>query len=162
MKKALIPALLVVSAAFAPCLRSTLGFADRACEIESAVASPLFWQLWDELLSRGLSRWTSSVLHLKEDAEWRPELRKAAIACVFFHAFVKRAFDEFSSYEQENEERDQAFCGAVQGCGLRASRKARVVIASASAASRPSRKTVILVKGSGLAKHPQLICKPAA
>jgi hypothetical protein len=162
MKKALIPALLVVSAAFAPCLRSTFELPDGGCEIAAAVASPLFWHLWDELLARGLSDWTRSALQLTEEREWPPELRKDALACLFFHAFLKHAFEEFSSHEQKDEERDQAFCGAIQGCGLRASMKARVVIASASAASNPSRKTVILVKGSGLAKHPQLICNPAA
>jgi len=56
----------------------------------------------------------------------------------------------------------QAFSGADQGCGRRASRKAKMVMSSARATSAPSRMTVLMVSGSGVAKQPQLICKPRA
>ncbi len=56
----------------------------------------------------------------------------------------------------------QALEGADQGCGLRASMNAKMVMRRASAASRPSRITVAMVSGSGVAKQPQLICMPAA
>ena len=56
MKKLLIPALLVVSAAFVPGLRDAVEFPERACEIAQEVARPLFWHLWDRLLTRELAR----------------------------------------------------------------------------------------------------------
>jgi len=56
----------------------------------------------------------------------------------------------------------QALEGGDQGWGLRASMNARTVMRRASAASRPSRITVAMVSGSGVAKQPQLICMPAA
>ena len=55
MKKLLIPALLVVSAAFAPGLQDAFEFPERACEIAQEVARPLFWHLWDKLLTRELA-----------------------------------------------------------------------------------------------------------
>ncbi len=51
----------------------------------------------------------------------------------------------------------QELAEAVQGCGFRASRNTRIVIATASAAIAASRRTVNPVSGSGVAKHPQLI-----
>src|SRR6266550_4108463 len=56
----------------------------------------------------------------------------------------------------------QAFPGAVQGCGRRASMKAKMVMSSARATSAPSRMTVLMVSGSAAAKQPQLICMPRA
>ena len=56
----------------------------------------------------------------------------------------------------------QALEGGDQGWGLRASMNAKMVVRRASAASRPSRITVAMVSGSGVAKQPQLICMPAA
>jgi hypothetical protein len=52
MKKALIPVLLVACAVFAPCLRNAVELPDPVSEVACAVASPLFWHLWDELLTR--------------------------------------------------------------------------------------------------------------
>src|SRR5260370_25094305 len=56
----------------------------------------------------------------------------------------------------------QALEGGDQGWGLRASMKAKTVMSRASAASRPSRITVAMVSGSGVAQRPQVICLPAA
>jgi hypothetical protein len=52
MKKGLIPVLLVACAVFAPCLRNAVELPDPVSEVACAVASPLFWHLWDELLTR--------------------------------------------------------------------------------------------------------------
>jgi hypothetical protein len=61
MKKAkLIAALLVVSSAFVPCLSSVADFPDRTSEMAHVAARPLFWQFWDELLSRELAQWTKT------------------------------------------------------------------------------------------------------
>ena len=61
MKKILIPALLVVSAAFAPGLRNAVEFPDRTCEVAQSVVAPLFWHLWDELLNREIARLTQPL-----------------------------------------------------------------------------------------------------
>src|SRR5215467_35837 len=47
--------------------------------------------------------------------------------------------------------------GADQGWGLRASRNAKMVISSARATKAVSRRTVLRVNGSGVAKQPQLM-----
>jgi hypothetical protein len=93
MKKKLIPALLVVSAAFAPCLRSTLAVPERACEVAQAVAAPLFWHLWNELLEREITRLTEPTVNGGETPEWRPGLPNDTATCIFFHVFLKHAFD---------------------------------------------------------------------
>jgi hypothetical protein len=87
MKKALITALLVVSAAFAPCFGSALDIPNRAADLACAVANPLFWHLWDELLTRELSQLTASPAH--EAPVWRNDV----FVCLFFQAFLNRAFD---------------------------------------------------------------------
>jgi hypothetical protein len=92
MKKALIPALLVVCAAFAACPRNAVEFPDRASGIARAAASPLFWRLWDELLARELARWTTTTSHDGKEPEWQPELYSDALVCLFFQVF-KHAFD---------------------------------------------------------------------
>ena len=61
MKKILIPALLVVSAVFAPGLRNAVEFPDRTCEVVQSVVAPLFWHLWDELLNREIARLTQPL-----------------------------------------------------------------------------------------------------
>ena len=66
MKKILIPALLVVSAAFAPGLRDAVEFPERACEIAQEVARPLFWHVWDELLNRQIAHWTKPAANAEK------------------------------------------------------------------------------------------------
>ena len=75
MKKALIAAVLVVSTAFVPCLSNVTDFPDRASELAHAAASPLFWQFWDELLSRELAQWAKTVSDDDQQSEWPPEFR---------------------------------------------------------------------------------------
>lgn len=61
MKKNLIPALLVVSAAFASSLPNVVAFQDQASMLARSVASPLVWHLWDVLLSHKLTEWVPPV-----------------------------------------------------------------------------------------------------
>jgi hypothetical protein len=92
MKKALIAALLVVSSAFVPCLSNVADFPDRTSEMAHAAARPLFWQFWDELLSRELAQWTKTVSDDGQQSDWPPEFRNA-LTCLLFRVFLERAFE---------------------------------------------------------------------
>jgi hypothetical protein len=102
MKKTLIPALLVVSAAFTLCVRNTFVVPERACQVAQAVAAPLFWYLWDELLDREIARWTKPATN-GEVPDWRPGLPNDAVACIFFHVFLKHAFDRALSMTEKDD-----------------------------------------------------------
>ena len=52
---------------------------------------------------------------------------------------------------------DAVFSGAHQGCGLRASMKAKMVISKASPDKAASSKIFFRLMGSGVAKQPQLM-----
>jgi hypothetical protein len=86
VKKALIATLLVVSTASVPCLSNVTDFPDQTSELAHAAASPLFWQFWDELLSRELAQWTKTVSDDDQQSEWPPEFR-SALTCLFFQVF---------------------------------------------------------------------------
>lgn len=103
MKKILIPALLAVSAAFAPGLRNAAEFSDRACEIAQEVAQPLVWHLWDRLLTRELARGTRRS-EGNESTSWEAALHQDAV-CIFFHIILKHAFDHSLSGAKENSSR---------------------------------------------------------
>jgi hypothetical protein len=92
MKKALIAALLAVSASFAPCLPNVAVFPDRTSELVRAAASPLFWQFSDELLRRELAQWTKTVSDDDQQSEWPPEFR-SALTGLFFWVFLKPVFE---------------------------------------------------------------------
>jgi hypothetical protein len=92
MRKALIAALLVISAAFAPCLSSVVDFPDRTSEFARAATSTLFWQFWDELLSRELAQGTKTVSDDDQQSEWTPEFR-SALTRLFFQVFLKPVFE---------------------------------------------------------------------
>lgn len=102
MKKILIPALLVVSAAFAPGLRNAVEFPDRACEVAQSVVAPLFWHLWDELLNREIARLTQPVT-LGREMGWRPGLPDNTVVCIFFHVFLKHVFDRALTRAEKND-----------------------------------------------------------
>ena len=97
MKKALIAALLVVSAAFAPCLSSVVDFPDRTSELVGAATSPLFWQFWDELLSRALAQWIPTDSDDCQKSEWAPEFRNA-LTSLFFRFFFPPAVEGSLSF----------------------------------------------------------------
>jgi hypothetical protein len=84
LKKALIAALLVVSTVLAPCLPNVAEFPDRTSELARVAASPLFWQLWDKLLSRELAQWIQTVSNDGQESERPPEFR---LMCLFFQVF---------------------------------------------------------------------------
>jgi hypothetical protein len=88
MKKALISALLVVSAAFAPCVPSAVDLPERIYEVASATAGPLFWQVYDEMLSHGLSQVTTTSLKHEGQAGG-----DEALTCFFIHLFIHRAIN---------------------------------------------------------------------
>jgi hypothetical protein len=102
MKKILIPALLVISAAFAPGLRNAVEFPDRACEVAQSVVAPLFWHLWDELLNREIARLTQPVT-LGREMGWRPGLPDNTVVCIFFHVFLKHVFDRALTRAEKND-----------------------------------------------------------
>ena len=89
MKKALIPALLVLSTASAPCLRGTAELPCRVSEFVTVLVSPLLWQLREDLPARQFARW-NSVSQFKKDPESRPELRNNSFALLFFQVVSKR------------------------------------------------------------------------
>ncbi len=103
MKKILIPALLVVSAAFAPGLRNAVEFPDQAYEVAQSVAAPLFWHLWDELLNREIAPRTQPVALDGEVLGWRPGLPNNTVVCIFFHVFLKHAFDRALTRAEKND-----------------------------------------------------------
>jgi hypothetical protein len=101
MKKILIHALLVVSS-FAPGLRDTIEFPERACEVAQKAAAPLFWHLWDKLLTHELARGIQPVPSAGVEMEWQGALRNDAVGCVFFHVFLKQALDGVVSAAEKN------------------------------------------------------------
>ena len=103
MKKILIPALLVVSAAFAPGLRNAVEFPDRTCEAAQRVVAPLFWHLWDELLDREIARLSQPLTPGGEVLSWRPGLPNNTVACIFFHVFLKHVFDRALTRAEKND-----------------------------------------------------------
>jgi len=102
MKKALIPALLVACAAFAPCVRNVVECPDPVSEIACAVASPLFWHLWDELLTRELARWTETTSHGGDQPEWRPVFAQRRARLPFLPHFSQRGIKWFSIRSRKN------------------------------------------------------------
>jgi len=115
MKKLLIPALLVVSAAFAPGLRDAVELPERACEIAQEVARPLFWHLWDKVLTRELARGMQPTSGAGVEPEWQMALRSDAVVCIFFHVFLKHAFDGVVSAAEKNN----TFLVSIPECPVR-------------------------------------------
>jgi hypothetical protein len=103
MKKALIPALLFVSAAFTPCLRNAVELPERISGVAREVARPLFWHLWDEWLEREIARWTQTGAIGGAMTEWRPDSTNEAVACLLFQVFLNHAFDRALSLAGKKE-----------------------------------------------------------
>ncbi len=115
MKKLLIPALLVVSAAFAPGLRDAFEFPDRACEIAQEVARPLFWHLWDKLLTRELAHGMQPASNAGAEPGWQQALGSDAVVCIFFHVFLRHAFDGVVTAAEKNS----TFLVSIPECPVR-------------------------------------------
>jgi hypothetical protein len=103
MKKILIPALLVVSAVFAPGLRNAVKFPDRTCEVAQSVVAPLFWHLWDELLNREIARLSQPLTSGGEVPGWQSGLPNNTVVCIFFHVFLKHVFDHALTRAEKND-----------------------------------------------------------
>ena len=119
MKKILITALLAVSPAFTPslpgCLFSALDVPGRASQLAGAAASPIFWHLWDEALTRSLAHLTeerspvqpaqpatqSMATQSVTVVQWQPESEANAVACFVFHMFLKHALKNGLSVAQK-------------------------------------------------------------
>jgi hypothetical protein len=92
MKKTLISAVLLGIATITPCFSGVLGAIDipsHASDLACAIASPLFWHIYDEILTRSLARITSGTAQPAEPHT----LQADAVACVFVHMVLNRAFD---------------------------------------------------------------------
>lgn len=92
VRKALVVALLIASAAIVPSLPTVAGLPDRRSELARTAASPLFWQIWDKLLSRELEHWIPTHSNDCQESEWTPEFRNVH-ACLFLQAYLKPAFE---------------------------------------------------------------------
>jgi hypothetical protein len=92
MRRALIPALLIASSAFAPYLRAAIQVPYPPSDLES-VARPLFWRAWDVLLTRELSMVIKSPQQSSEEPAWRPPSQSDALVCILFQILLKHAFD---------------------------------------------------------------------
>jgi hypothetical protein len=90
MKTILIHALLVVSAAFAPGVRDAIEFPERTCEVAQTAAVPLFWHLWDKLLTHELARGIRQAPSADAEMEWQGALSNDAFVCVSIPEFPIR------------------------------------------------------------------------
>ena len=104
MKKTLILALFVVSAALAPCVRRAIELPYRVSDAASAFASPLFWHLCDELLAREVAQSGRTASGVGEALDWRPESGSDAVACLFFQILLRHAFDGSLSVAEKKDD----------------------------------------------------------
>jgi len=103
MKKALIPALLVASVAFAPLLRNAVEFPERVSKAACATARPLFWHLWYELLNREIATDRQRARNIGAASEWQVVLRSDLMVCIVFHVFLKHTVDGSLSVAERHE-----------------------------------------------------------
>ena len=115
MNKILIPALLVVSAAFAPGLRDAVELPERACEIAQEVGRPLFWHVWDQVLTLELARGMQPASSAGVGSEWAQTLGDGTVVCIVFHVFLKQAFDGVFSVAEKNN----SFLVSIPQCPIR-------------------------------------------
>src|SRR2546423_9854354 len=100
MKKAVIPALLVASSALAPGQRSA-GQLPYSPSAVISLASPLFWPIWDTLLTRELAQWASADSQLAGE-EWT-EFGNEALICLFFQVFLNNSADSTLSSTEKKD-----------------------------------------------------------
>jgi hypothetical protein len=102
MKKALISTVLLATAAIAPCFTSVLSAIDipsRASDLACAVASPVFWHIYDEVLTR-------AVAGIATDTA-QPVAQRASQAdvfvCVLVQVVLSHAVDGSLTAAQKSE-----------------------------------------------------------
>ena len=89
MKKAIITAALFAVVAVTPsftCVLGAIDVPDRASGFAGAAASPIFWHLYDELLTRALARVT-------EQSATLPSARPESAICSLVQIVMSRAID---------------------------------------------------------------------
>jgi hypothetical protein len=99
MKKAFVTAALFAAAAITPSFTGVLGAIDipgRASGIACAAASPIFWHVYDEFLSRALAR----VIAQKGDPH---SSQTETAVCAFVQVVLARAFDGSLTAAQESQ-----------------------------------------------------------
>jgi len=96
VKKALVTALLIVSAAIVPSLPTVAAFPDRSSKLARVAVSPLFLQIWDRLPSREIEDWIPSHSNDCHESEWTPEFRNLH-TCLFLQAYLNPAFEGYLS-----------------------------------------------------------------
>lgn len=92
VKKALVTALLIVSAAIVPSLPTFAGFPDRTSKLTRVAESPLPWQIWDKLPSREVEDWIPTHSDDCQDSDWTTEFPNLH-TCLFFQAYLNPAFE---------------------------------------------------------------------
>ena len=98
MKKAIITAALFAVAAVTPSFTRVLGAIDipgRASGLACAVASPVFWHIYDEILSRALA-------HVTAGNAPQLESRAETALCALVQVVVARAIDGSLTAAQES------------------------------------------------------------
>jgi hypothetical protein len=102
MKKALMTAVLLATAAMTPCFTSVLSAIDipsRASDLACAVASPMFWHIYVEVLTRALTRMTIDTT--------QPAAQRASqadvLVCVFVQVVLSHALDGSLTATQKSE-----------------------------------------------------------
>jgi len=102
MKKALISTVLVATAAIASCFTSVFGAIDissRASDLACAVASPLFWHIYDEALTSALTRIAANPAQPAAQEAAQPEV----FVCVFVQVVLSRAFGGWLTAAEKSE-----------------------------------------------------------
>jgi hypothetical protein len=117
VKKALVTALLIVSAAIVPSLPTVAGFQDQRSKLARAAASPLFRQIWDKLLRREFEDWIPTHSDDCQESEWTPEFRNVYTR-LFFQAYLKPAFEGYPSAVGEYDGVLVSIRMCVIGCTL--------------------------------------------
>ncbi len=91
MKRTLLSGLLALAISFAPHQCNFIDFQLPAFQITCALASPLFWQLWDEFLTVELAQRTSSPSQDAGLSAWPSFPESDTLFCLVFHALLNRA-----------------------------------------------------------------------
>lgn len=99
MKRALIPALLLMGALIAPRIPEVTGCQHGVSELATSFARPLGWALWEDLLSLEIARFTKEAPEITEGPQWQ----KAPFACWIFRAFLQGAFERGLSIASEKK-----------------------------------------------------------
>ena len=98
MKRALIPAILVISAVVAPRIPDVVECRPSVSRFATSFARPLGWALWEEFLSVEITRGTD-----RSPAANGSPIQNGPFACWIFKAFVRGAFERGLSAVSEKK-----------------------------------------------------------